>query len=396
MLAYFDVFVGVSGDMILGSLVDAGLDLQVLIDTVEALGFSKEIELKACEVHKGSISGTKVDVICEESHHHRGLPEILEIIEKADLPAPVKQQASQVFQKLGEAEAKIHGMSIEEVHFHEVGALDAIVDIVGVAAGLHSMGVTRVISSPIPISHGYVDTAHGLLPIPAPATALLLHDVPIRGIDIEAETVTPTGAALITTLASGYGGMPSMSIQKSGYGAGTWDLALPNMVRIFIGEDDSKDGVFESQTLILMSSNIDDMPGEWFGPLIEKLLAEGALDVWFTPIQMKKNRPAIEINILVSPNIGPEIRLKLFEETTTLGIREQQITRRSLNRSMGRIETQWGSVGVKIAHLPEGIDRISPEFDDCDQLAKEKGVPLWRVYQAAQNGVLEKIEGDAE
>ncbi len=430
MIAYFDVFVGASGDMILGALVDAGLPLSALEETVAALGLADVVRIQAERVHKGAIAATKVTVFTHgepdrphahlrlpepphahshhhgheehtdehhhehgghdhghghsHEHHHRSLAEVLGIIEAAHLPGEVKEQAASVFRRLAEAEARVHGMSVADVHFHEVGALDAIVDIVAAIAGLRALGITRVVVSPIPLAHGYVEAAHGTLPVPAPATLLLLEGIPVRGLDIPAETVTPTGAALLATLADEFGPVPPMTLRKVGHGAGAMDLPLPNVLRILIGEEmrDEEAGL-EVRPLVLLSTNVDDMPGEWFGPLFDDLLAAGALDVWFTPVQMKKGRPGVVISAVAAPERAAALRRILLERTTTLGVREQVVARWCLPREEHRVETRWGSVRVKVARLPDGTARAKPEFDDCQALARKHGVSVQHVYLAA-------------
>ena len=431
-IAYFDVFVGASGDMILGALVDAGLPLHVLQETVEALGLGNAVSVQAERVHKGAIAGTKVTVVTQgepdqphahlrlpasspeehehshrhdhapdhdhehhhahthdhshghEQHEHRALNEIVTLIKEADLPDRVKERAIAVFRRLAEAEARVHGIPVDEIHFHEVGALDAVVDIVGCVMGLHALGVERVVASPIPLTRGYVETAHGRLPVPAPATMMLLEGVPVRGLDLEAETVTPTGAALLTTLADAFGPVPPMRVERVGHGAGTMDLPLPNMLRVLLGAPVSaQDEGPHAHAVVLLSTNVDDMPGEWFGPLFDELLSAGALDVWFTPVQMKKGRPGVVISALTSPDRAEAVRDILLLRTTTLGVREELLTRWCLPREEQVVNTRWGQVRVKVARLPNGAVRAKPEFDDCQALAREHGVNVWDVYYEA-------------
>lgn len=422
-IAFLDVFVGISGDMLLGALVDVGLPLQVLEDTVRALGLEDAVQITAERVHKGAIAATKVTVTVhgepdvphghlrlpkrsdhehahdaphhhhkahhhhEHPHHsgeHRSLSDVLALIESADLSPAVRHQAAQVFRRLAEAEARVHGIPIDKVHFHEVGALDAVVDVVGAVAGLHALGVTRVVASPVPLTRGYVDTAHGRLPVPAPATLVLLEGAPTRGLDIEAETVTPTGAALLVTLADAFGLPPEMVVRRVGHGAGTMDLPLPNVLRLVMGEVvDEPLQEEHAHTMVWLSTNVDDMPGEWFGPLFDHLFAAGALDVWFTPVYMKKGRPGVVINVLAAPERAPLLRRLLLKETTTLGVREEIITRWCLPRQTETVSTPWGEVRLKVALLPDGTRRAKPEFDDCYRLAREHNVSVREVYQAA-------------
>lgn len=386
MLAYFDIFVGISGDMTLGALVDAGLPIDVLHDTVDALGLAGEVGITAEQARKGVLAGTKVSVIQRQPDvPHRRLQDILDMIDGAALPASVKEKASDIFVRLGEAEAHVHGVPADEVHFHEVGALDAIVDIVGAVAGLHELGVTRVVASPVPLARGVVNTAHGAIPVPGPATAELLIGVPVRGLDLDVETVTPTGAALISTLAGEFGPVPAMALERVGYGAGSFDLPLPNMLRLLLGTptDTTAFTGLRRDTLSVLSTNVDDMPGEWFGPLFDDLLEAGALDVWFTPVQMKKGRPAVMISVLAEPSEVPALRLILLRETTTLGVREETVTRWSVPRETRTVQTPWGEIRVKVAHLPDGREKVSPEFEDCRRLAQQHQVPLRDVFQAA-------------
>ncbi len=402
MIAYFDVFVGASGDMILGALVDAGLPIGVLEDTVRGLGLADAVHIHAERVRKGALAGTKVTVFthgepdrphahlrlpetshAHHEHDHRSLAEILNLITNAHLPDEVKERAAAVFRRLAEAEARVHGMPPEDVHFHEVGALDAIVDIVAAVAGLHALGVSRVVVSPIPVTHGHVHAAHGVLPVPAPATLFLLEGVPVRGLDLEAETVTPTGAALLTTLADAFGPMPPMTVRRVGYGAGAMDLPVPNLLRLVLGEGAAAEEGLDVHPLVVLSTNVDDMPGEWFGPLFDALLEAGALDVWFTPVQMKKGRPGVVISLVAPPERAPALRRLLLERTTTIGVRESYVSRWCLPREKAVVATPWGDVRVKVSRLPDGSRRVKPEFDDCLALAREHGLSVQDVYLAA-------------
>ena len=411
MWAYFDIFVGVSGDMVLGALVDAGLPVTELERVVQALGLTDHVSLRVDRVRKGALAATKVTVITHgepdsphahlryvppagplrppyhahsHGHSHRTLGQILDMIARAALPPEVKERATAVFRRLAQAEARVHGMSPEDVHFHEVGALDAVVDIVASVAGLHALGVERVVVSPIPLARGYVETAHGRLPVPAPATAALLEGVPVRGLDLEAETVTPTGAALMTTLADAFGPFPPMQVNRVGYGAGTMDLPVPNVLRLWLGEPSTlPEKGWEVRPLTVLSTNVDDMPGEWLGPLFDHLLTAGALDVWFTPIQMKKGRPGVLITVLAPPAKASQLRALLLRETTTLGVREYTVNRWCVPRRQVVVETRWGPVRLKVARLPDGTERAKPEFEDCRTLAEKHGIPLADICRAA-------------
>lgn len=380
MLAYLDCFSGISGDMLLGALIDAGLALDDLRADLAKLPVSG-YELKAERVSKRSISGTRVVVETEHSHAHRGLSDIVEIIDKADLPAPVKELARRAFTRLAEAEAHVHGESVEQIHFHEVGAVDAIVDIVGGFCGLHRLGVDEVHASPLPLGGGWVEAAHGRLPVPAPATVELLKGVPTYGGPVEAELVTPTGAALVTTVSRRFGPMPPMQIREVGWGAGSRDLPHPNLLRLFLGESAEQPG---EQRLVLIETNLDNMNPELFGHLMDRLFEAGALDVFYTPIVMKKSRPATLVSVLAGPALADEVGQILFRETTTLGVRFREVTRRCLDREWRKVETAYGAIRVKVGRLgPEQVT-TAPEYEDCARAAREHAVPVKEVYEAAR------------
>jgi len=376
MKAYINISIGVSGNMLLGALLDAGLPPETLQATFDALHLP-DLRFETRQVTKNSIAATHVEVIAPDQHHHRHLPDIERIIRSSELPVRVQDQSLSVFVRLAQAEARVHGTSVEHVHFHEVGALDAIADIVGVVAGFDTLGITEIHASPIPLSHGTVRAAHGQLPVPPPAVLALLEGYPVRGIDIEGETVTPTGAALVTTLATQFGPSPAMTLQRVGHGAGTKDFPMPNIVRVLVGADAPS-----HNSLILLETNIDDMNPEWLGPLIGDLLTEGALDAWFTPIHMKKNRPAIQLSVLCSPEQVTELRAFLFAQTTTLGIRQLYVERHSLTRRMETVETAYGRVRIKLAEYAPGQWKAAPEYEDCRVAAKTHGVSLMEAYAA--------------
>jgi hypothetical protein len=380
VIAYLDCFSGISGDMLLGALVDAGLaiaDLRADLSRLPLHGY----EVTAERVQKQGIAGTLVRVQAEPSHTHRGLHDILDILRAGSLPPEVSAAAARTFERLAAAEARVHGATIEEVHFHEVGAVDAIVDIVGAFCGLHRLGIERVYASPLPLGGGWVDTAHGRLPVPAPATVELLHGVPSYGGPVEAELVTPTGAAILTTICRDFGEMPPMAIHAVGWGAGSKDLPHPNLLRLFLGEPTKRP---QQQRLMLIETNIDNMNPELFGHLMERLLEAGALDVFYTPIVMKKSRPATLVSVLSEPPLVDSLCDILFRETTTLGMRLTEVGRRCLDREWRQVQTEYGPVRVKIGRLDDEILNIAPEYEDCVRLAKEKAVPAKVVYDAAR------------
>jgi len=411
-VAYFDCIAGISGDMTLGALLDAGLPLDVLKSELAKLPIG-DFQVEVRTIHKGPIAAKSVTVKVSgqnvgalpaaepsPSPHSRSLAEILAILEESALSPSVKEKAARIFSRLAAAEARVHGVAVEDVHFHELGGVDTIVDVVGAVAGLELLGVEKVYASPIPLARGFVECAHGKLPLPAPATIELLKGVPVKGVDVEAELVTPTGAALITTLAADFGPIPPMRIEATGYGAGRAELPFPNVLRIIIGESgESRIMNLEADQVVLMETNLDDTTPEVCGYLMERLFAEGALDVFFTPIQMKKNRPGTKVSVLSPPEKVPALLEAIFAETTTLGVRMALMERRKLPRRMVTVSTPYGPVRVKVGLGKDGSVRVaSPEYEDCRRIAEEKGVPLRTVYEAAARayGERRKATEDAE
>jgi uncharacterized protein (TIGR00299 family) protein len=381
-LAYFDCVAGVSGNMLLGSLVDAGLGLDTLQQGLARLHLSG-YRIEARKVQKRGLAATFVQVHVQDDSTERHLSEILEVIAAADLPPRVRESATSIFRRLAEAEARVHGTSVEEVHFHEVGGLDAIVDIVGSVLGLHLLGVEGVLASALHVGTGSVRCAHGLLPVPAPATLELLKGVPTYGRDIEAELVTPTGAAILTTLAEGFGAAPPLRVEQVGYGAGSRDLPFPNLLRVSIGATDGEAEGYEEDVVIVVETNIDDMNPEWYEQAMTRLFDAGALDVFLTPIQMKRSRPASQLTVIAPHGAVDKVLAALFAETTTIGVRLHSEQRRKLPRRIETVQTAYGRVGVKLAHYLGQVVNISPEHRDCQRIADERGVPLKEVYQAA-------------
>lgn len=382
---YFDCFVGASGDMILGALVDAGLRLEDLSEQLGRLPV-EGYRLESRRVQKHGIGGTKVDVVLtdsadEHTHHTRFYREIVAMIQESDLSQRVKEQSLAIFARLGEAEAKIHQKPLEKIHFHEVGAVDAIVDIVGAVIGLDLLGVQEVFCSPMPISHGVVKCAHGLLPVPAPATLELLTGVPVREIDVEGETLTPTGAAVLATLGHRFGPMPEMTLEKVGYGAGTrnWPT-LPNLLRVCIGELTPAAGPLRD-TIHLVEANIDDMNPELLGYAADQLFDAGAVDVYMTPIVMKKGRHATKLSALAPADRLDQVVRAFLRETTTFGVRSTKWQRRVLARERVEVETPWGKVHVKVGRIGDELVTAAPEYEDCRRLAIENNVPLRRIYE---------------
>ena len=446
-IAYLQCFSGISGDMFLGALVDAGVSPGLLKDTVAALGVGAKLEIS--KVERSGISATKVDVWVDgekdmpreeywakqdvarapspakahhnhehghghehhhehERHHegasheqsrvgapaphehghahsHRGLTEIRKIIAAAAISESAKETAIRIFEALGTAEAKIHNVPVEAIHFHEVGAVDAIVDIVCAAVGAGALGVDGIVCSPLNVGGGTVKCAHGTFPVPAPATVELLKDAPVYSSGIEAELVTPTGAAIAKTLATRFGAFPEMKIEKSAYGAGSRDFpGHPNVLRIVIGEALPALGAkTQSETISVLEANLDDLNPQVFGYVMDRLLEEGALDVFGMPVQMKKNRPGTLLTVLCKPEHADKLIQLIFSETTTLGVRRREESRQTLARRWESVRTEWGEVRIKIASMNGTVTNYAPEYEDCRRIAAEHHVPLKTVMQEA-------------
>ena len=428
-IAYLECFSGISGDMFLGALVNAGVSPKLLEDTVEALEIGARLEIS--RVVRGGISATKVDVYAhgekdlprevfweqhtdhahdhdsshEHSHaashkhprhdhvHGRGLTEIRAIIEKAAINATAKATAIRIFEALGEAEAEIHNTSIERVHFHEVGAVDAMVDIVCAAVGAESLAVEEWVCSPLNVGGGTVQCAHGTLPVPAPATLRLLRDAPVYSSGPQVELVTPTGAAIVKTLSARFASFPSMKIEKAGYGAGTREFPEhPNLLRLTIGEAATTEGAslsanlsasIGSDKIAVLEANLDDLSPQVLAYAMERLLAEGALDVFSVPVQMKKGRPGALLTVLAKLEDANRLTRTIFAETTTLGVRRREEQRQTLSRRWETVDTTWGPVRIKIANMNGTVSNYAPEYEDCRILAEAQHVPLRTVMQEA-------------
>ncbi|HTV58274.1 MAG TPA: nickel pincer cofactor biosynthesis protein LarC [Verrucomicrobiae bacterium] len=383
-LAYFDCFSGISGDMVLGALVDAGGDLRAMEEGLRRLGL-ENWNITAEKVERGAIHATHVKVETREEHHHRGLAKICERIDAAGLATRAAANAKRIFARLAEAEARVHQVPVEEVHFHEVGAVDSIVDIVGAAIGFDLLGVSEFACSPLDLGGGQVKTQHGMLPVPAPATAELLRGAPAYSSGIQKELVTPTGAAIATTLSTTFGQMPAMKLRAIGYGAGSANNPeKPNVLRLLIGE---RQGVEGSEgwdaPVTVIETNLDDMSPQIFGYLIEKALELGALDVFSAAVQMKKGRPGVLLTILARPEDATRLAELVFRETTTIGVRMHETRRRCLEREQVRVETAFGEVRMKVARENGTILNATPEYEDCRRIAAERDVPLKQVMAAA-------------
>lgn len=383
-LAYFDCFSGISGDMVLGALVDAGADLRALEAELRKLNL-EGWEISAEKVQRKAVRATKVNVETKETHHHRHLSPILKMIDDAALAPRASQRARQIFQRLGEAEAKVHNISIEKVHFHEVGAVDSIIDIVGSAIGFELLGIDDFACSIMDVGSGRVQTEHGLLPVPAPATVELLRDAPTFSSGIEKELVTPTGAAIATTLSTRYAAMPAMTLRAVGYGAGSADLPQqPNVLRLMIGESaGSRAEAHWDAPVEVIEANFDDMSPQIYGYFVEQALAAGALDIFSTAVQMKKNRPGQLVTLLCEPSNVKRLIDLIFRETTTIGIRTHEVRRQTLAREFVPVETPLGTIRMKLSRLNGTVLNAAPEYEDCRRIATEQGLPLKEVFATA-------------
>lgn len=388
-IAYFDCIAGISGDMALGAFIHAGADLGGIISALRQMPLP-DFEVKAEMVHERGIGAIKVTVTVDERDvaHPRKPSEIVELIADSKLPDSVKTKSIDAFTRLALAEANVHGVSLEEVHLHEVGATDAVIDIVGTMLAMHQLDIEMAYASRLPYSSGWIKSSHGILPVPAPAALELLKGVPWKHIDVDSELVTPTGAAILIVTCESFGMFPTMSPIAIGYGAGHKSLPIPNLLRIVVGEQDdiassAKDIICEQ--LLMLETNIDDMPAEWFGYVTEKLFELGALDVYTLPAQMKKGRPGTQLNVLCRYNDVQRLLECIFTETTTLGVRITTVERICLPRETVKVSTPFGDVRVKVAKWRGKVINISPEYEDCKLAASEHCIPLKLVVETAIN-----------
>lgn len=380
-VAHVDPISGASGDMLLGAIVDAGVEPAAIIAVLQQLrldGWS----LEAREVVRGGLGATAVRVLTEPDGVVRTWANVHELLATAPLPAAVRDRALGAFRRLAEAEARIHRQQVERVHFHEVGALDAIVDVVGCCAGLHLLGVTSLSCAPLPQGVGMVRAEHGLLPVPAPAVLELLRGAPTYATGVTAELVTPTGAALLAEWTDSWGPMPELVIDRIGYGAGSRDLERPNVLRLVVGAPSDRRGAGRA---LLLSTTVDDLSGELVPPVLDALRAAGASDAWARSVLMKKGRPGVEIVALSDPAHGPALREVLFRETTTLGVRSVPVDKWTLDREFVTVNVEDQPVRLKIGRLAGTVVNVAPEFDDCAAAAAATGLPLKEVYARARS-----------
>jgi uncharacterized protein (TIGR00299 family) protein len=378
--AYFDCFSGISGDMTLGALIDLGTSVEWLQSELSRLPLDG-FHLAVTPMMRNGIQATFVSVEIKDSSHSRDYKTIKSLLERCPLSDAVKSRSLMIFERLALAEAAIHDCPPDEVHFHEVGGVDALVDIVGTALCLEKLEINQVISSWIPLGSGFVDCQHGKLPVPAPATIEILKDVTVYGADVACELVTPTGAAIITSLAESFGPLPPMRVEKIGYGAGQRELAdRPNLLRIITGSPAASDDGLSTDEIIILETCIDDMNPELFGYIMERLFSDGALDVYWIPLYMKKNRPGTMVQVLCEPAGKDRLIQRLLSETTSLGVRYYKATRKLLAREQLTIQTSFGEIQVKRVQDPDGRERLVPEYDVCRELALKLNLPLRVVY----------------
>jgi len=396
-IAYFDCFAGASGDMILGALVDAGLDIDELKSELAKLHLD-HYDLKAQTVVKKGIGGSQVHVIIDEhhhGHHHRHLTDIEAIINASDLEASVKKSGLEVFNRLARAEASVHRTAVDTIHFHEVGAMDAILDVMGAVAGIHALGIDQVTCSPLHLGSGTVACAHGTLPVPAPATAELVKGKPVYDSGVKGELLTPTGAAILTTLAADFGPLPAMAVETIGYGAGTSDPALPNLLRVMIGRAAEAIEDCDMEQVAVLETNIDDMNPQIYEYIITKVLQMGALDIYITPVQMKKNRTGMLVTLVCALEKVGQFANFLLRETTTIGLRWRSENRLKARRRIESMETPYGRINFKIAKIGNETINVAPEYEDCLRAALERKVPLKQVMAEA-NKIGQALRQSAE
>jgi pyridinium-3,5-bisthiocarboxylic acid mononucleotide nickel chelatase len=406
---HFDCFSGISGDMTLAALIDAGVNAEAIRGGLDSLGLPIRLEVE--KVRKGGFAATAVRIEAPDEHEHRFLPDIEAILQRGRLTPSQRDLALRIFRRLAEAEAAVHGMPLERVHFHEVGALDSIADIAGVAIGLDLLGAERITSRSVPTGSGTVKCAHGLMPIPAPGTAELLKGVPLAPSSVRAELTTPTGAAILTTVVQQWVEQPVLTVERVGHGAGRREFVeQPNLLRIFVGsfpphpqplspqgrgeqgapQPASPEGRGESDQVWMLETNLDDLPAEVIGYCYDLLLAAGALDVFTVPIFMKKNRPGVLLSVLAPEAALPVLEEILFRETTTFGVRRYPVSRHKLQRRPCTVTTPWGPVQGKLGWREGQPPVFSPEYEDCARLARQHGVPLREVYAQAQRAYTEQ------
>ncbi len=380
-IAYFDCFSGISGDMTLGALVHLGVPAAWLKESLRALPLDG-FDLEVGSVTRHGIGAVRVLVRVEESHHHRHYGDIQAMLAKSTLSARVKSRSLAIFERIAAAEAKVHGCPKEHVHFHEVGAMDAIVDVVGTCLAMEYLGIDRLWASALPLGRGFVTCAHGVLPVPAPAVLEILQHVPVYAGEVGMEMVTPTGAAILMGAGAEFGAMPPMTVARVGYGAGAREISRqPNLLRVVLGDPAGVSAEDPAERLLMVETCIDDMNPEIFGYLMETLFDDGALDVFWVPVQMKKNRPGTLVQVLCTPERRQAVIDRILSETTTLGVRFHEVQRLALPRRTVMVDCEYGTVEAKRATKPDGTFRWMPEYEVCRRIARERNLPLRAVYE---------------
>jgi pyridinium-3,5-bisthiocarboxylic acid mononucleotide nickel chelatase len=378
--AYFDCFAGISGDMIAGAFLHAGMSFDYLEKELDKLNISG-YKISKREVKKNSISGIKFDVKVTDDKSSRNLKDIIEIFENSDLLEIIKSRSISVFKRIAESESRIHNIDIDKIHFHEVSGIDSIIDVTAAIIGMEYFKIEKVYSSKIHIGEGFTESMHGTIPIPAPATIDLLKGIPVYSTGIKKELTTPTGAAIISSLADEFDNFPDMNIESSGYGAGTRDLKIPNLLRVLIGV--TLNNELEEENIILIETNIDDMNPEFYDYIFSRLFEGGAIDIFLIPIIMKKSRPGNILNVLLHKSDMDLISEIIFSETTSSGLRIKEVKRKKLKREIIKVKTEYGDIDVKIHRLNSKKITISPEYESCKKIAIEKNLPLKVIYNAA-------------
>jgi uncharacterized protein (TIGR00299 family) protein len=381
-IAYFDCFAGAGGDMIVAAMLDAGLDGEFLKSQLASLGLNR-LEINISETHRGHLRAVRFEPQVQQNEPGRNLAQITELIKASKISQTAKDRATEVFKRLADAEARAHGTKPEEIHFHETGALDSIADIVSACIGLDALGIEKVYCSPLPVGGGIIECSHGLLPSPAPATVELLKDVPVMGGPVAAELVTPTAAAVLVTIVDEFGPLPAMKIEKTGYGAGSKEFEkVTNLLRLIIGSSDEGDSA-EADSVCLLEANTDDATGEAIGFVTEKLLRNGALDVFTTPIYMKHNRPAVQISVICEIGDAETLGRLLLEEGMSLGLRKQTAQRMKLARETITVKTEYGDIRIKAGYSNGKLVTAKPEYSDCASAADNNKVSFKAVSEAA-------------
>jgi uncharacterized protein (TIGR00299 family) protein len=379
-IAHFDCFSGISGDMTLGALIDAGVDALAIRDGIASLGLP--VQMVVDKVRKAGFAATAVRILAQDSQQHRHLADIERILQQGSLTKSQLELAQRIFRRLAEAEAQVHGLPIDGVHFHEVGALDSIADIVGAAIGLDLLAVDQYTSRPVPTGGGMVQCAHGLMPVPAPGTLELLRGVPLAASPVQSELTTPTGAAILTTVVGKWIEQPVMTVERVGHGAGSRDFSeQPNLLRLLVGTATAATAA--SDQVWILETNLDDLSAEIIGYCYDQLFKAGAVEVFSTPIFMKKNRPGVQLSVLAPPEALVAVEEVLFRETSTFGIRRSLASRHKLKRQVCKVSTPWGEISGKVGWIGDRPSIFSPEYEDCARLAREHQLPLRDVYQAA-------------